>query len=153
MNSRADFIVGVALSLLGGWIYFYAERYTGRGINSYGPNFFPQLLAIMLVVSSLGLLIKTGLDRPERWLSSINKNGFIKVCVTLVLGISYVIAMNYLGFPLSTFLFLYITMMFLGHIGWQRRAIVSLGVTVAVYSIFHLFLKIPVPHGIFEVVL
>lgn len=153
MNSRADFVVGILLSLLGAWLYVYAERYTGRGTNSYGPNFFPQLLAVLLILASVGLILKTWLEKPAGWLASVDTAGFINAALALAVGVSYVFGMNYLGFPLSTFLFLFTTMMLLGQTGWQKRAAVSLGVTCVVYGIFHLFLKIPMPHGIFEVVI
>lgn len=152
MNSRADFLVGIFLAIFGLWVFIQAGEYSSRGVNSYGPNFWPQVLASLLVAASLILLWQTWSVKPLHWITSIDRSGFIQVATAIAVSIAYVFSMEQLGFLLSSFIFMFIMVKLLGHGGWIKPMAVAAGVTLVIYGIFHLFLKIPMPHGIFEVI-
>ncbi len=148
-SKRIDIGVGVFLCLLSIAIFLYAQQYVGRGVNSYGPNFFPQALSMLLFVVSAAMIFKTLRSNTLTELEKINKAGFIRVVVTICISIAYMLIMQVLGFYLSTMLFLYVVMLYLGQKNHLVRILVSILVASAVYGLFYFFLKIPLPEGIF----
>jgi len=143
--------VGVGLFLLGLSIsiYLYAEQYDGIGVNRYGPNFFPQSLSAMLGLSSIILIIQALRGKALKDLESIDKQGFIRATTTLVIALIYLFIMQYIGFYIATLLFLFVTMKYLGQKNNIVTALISLCVGSIIYGIFSMFLKIPLPEGIF----
>lgn len=149
-SKRIDIGVGIILCIFSVIIYLYAEQqYVGRGVNRYGPNFFPQVLSLMMFLASIALIVQAFRGKALKNLEEVNKQGFVRATVTLVLAIAYVFLMNFLGFYLSTVIFLFVVMTYLGQKKLWIRILVSLLVATAVYGLFHYFLKIPLPEGIF----
>ena len=149
MNSkRIDISVGSSLCVFSASIFTYAQRYKGTGVNQYGPNFFPQVLAIMMFVASVLLIVNALRGESQKLSETIDKAGFIRATVTVGISIVYLVLMQVLGFLISTVLFLFGLMTFIGHKGLVIRIISSGAVTVCIYSIFYFFLKIPIPNGI-----
>ncbi len=147
-SNRIDLLTGIGLCLVSLAVFIYAFEYSGRGVNSYGPNFFPQAIACLLFLASAGLIYQALKGRVSASIESINKAGFVKASVTLALAIIYVFAMNFVGFFIATIAFLYAVMFYLG----QRKQIVltitAFSVAGVIYGIFSVFLKIPLPEGI-----
>lgn len=148
-SKHIDIGVGIVLCLLSVAIYLYAEEYVSVGVNRYGPNFFPQALSLTLFLTSVMLVVQALRGKALKGLEEINQQGLVRAAVTLVIGVGYVFAMNFLGFYLSTAIFLYVVMMYLGQKKLGVRIVVSVLVASAVYGLFHYFLKIPLPEGIF----
>ena len=148
-NKRIDIGVGIALCLISTVIYLYAEQYTGRGVNQYGPNFFPQALSGLMFIAAMALIIQAFRGNALENFESINKQGLIRATVTLTLSIGYLLLINGLGFYISTAVFLFIVMLHLGLSKHWLNALVSVLTASFVYGLFHFFLKIPLPEGIF----
>lgn len=147
-SKRIDIGVGTVLCLFSVAVYLYAEQYTGRGVNTYGPNFFPQALSVMMFLASALLIVQAFRGHALKDLESTDKRGLINAAVTLVISVGYIFIMKVLGFYVSTALFLYVVMMFLGQKNQRVRLVTSILVASAVYGIFHYFLKIPLPESI-----
>lgn len=148
-SKRIDISVGIVLCIISSAIFIYADGYKGRGVSLYGPNFFPQTLAILLFLFSVIMIVQALRGGALKGLEPINKAGFIRTVITLGISLLYLLAMQYLGFFLSTIIFLYVVMTYIGHEGKIVRAVSSLIVAAIIYGIFHYFLKIPLPEGLF----
>ena len=149
-NKTIDVCVGTFLSLLSIAIYLYAEQqYVGSGVNRYGPNFFPQVVSVMLFFASITLIVQALRGYSLKNFETINKKGFIRASVTLACAIGYLFLMQVAGFYLSTAIFLFVMMKFLGLKSYLVTLIVSACVATIVYGIFKVFLKIPLPEGLF----
>lgn len=148
-SKRIDLVVGIVLCILSLAIYLYAEQYSGRGVNRYGPNYFPQALSLMLFLTSVALIVQALRGKALKGLEKINKQGFVRAAVTLVMAVAYLLMMKVVGFYISTIIFLYVVMMYLGQKNQWVRVLVSISVASAVYGLFYYFLKIPLPEGIF----
>jgi len=149
-SKRIDIGVGIVLCIFSVVIYLYAEQqYAGKGVNRYGPKFFPQVLSVSMFLASVALIVQAFRGKALKSLEKINKQGFVRAAVTLVIAIGYVFLMNFLGFYLSTAIFLFVVMTYLGQKKLWIRILVTILVATAVYSLFHYFLKIPLPEGIF----
>jgi hypothetical protein len=149
-SKRIDIVVGTVLCMLSVAVYVYAEQYTGRGVNSYGPNFFPQALSVLLFLASAVLIVRALTGHALKGLERINKPGLFKATGTLIISVVYLLMMTVVGFFVATVGFLYMVMMFIGQKGQTVRILSSLIVSVVIYCIFYFFLKIPLPEGIFQ---
>jgi putative tricarboxylic transport membrane protein len=112
-----------------------------------GPGFFPFGLAIALIFLSLALIFKywkkdssSAPFWPERtWLRPL---------LGVAILIFYALVVDFIGFIVTTFLFLIIWMWVIERFRWRTIIGISIGTTVALYLIFNLFLEVPLPHGI-----
>lgn len=147
-SKRVDIGVGSALSLFSIIVFLYAEQYKGAGVSQYGPNFFPQALAIFMLTASVLLVVQAFRGKSRKDMESIDKVGFIRAGVTLGICIVYLFIMQIIGFFMATLLFLFALMTYIGHKGIVIRIISTLSVSLAVYGIFYFFLKIPLPEGL-----
>ncbi len=149
-NKTIDVCSGIFLSLLSIAIYLYAEQqYVGSGVNRYGPNFFPQVVSVMLLLASLTLIYQALKGNSLKNFETINKKGFIRTSIVLGFAIAYLFLMQVAGFYLATGIFLFVTMKFLGLKSYLVTLIVSACVATIVFGIFKVFLKIPLPEGLF----
>ena len=83
-NKTIDVCSGIFLSLLSIAIYLYAEQqYVGSGVNRYGPNFFPQVVSVMLFLASLTLIYQALKGNSLKNFETINKKGFIRTSIVL----------------------------------------------------------------------
>ncbi|MDC7235399.1 MAG: tripartite tricarboxylate transporter TctB family protein [Spirochaetales bacterium] len=151
MNSkRIDISVGAALSVFSTAVFLYANQYKGKGVSEYGPNVFPQAMAILLFITSILLMVNAVRGNSQTDLEGIHLTGLIRSGITVGISIIYLILMQFLGFFLSTVIFLYVMMTYLGQKGQLKRIISTLAVSVVIYAIFNNFLKIPMPEGLFQ---
>ena len=154
MNSkRIDIGMGSALCVLSAGIFIYADRYKGTGVNRYGPNFFPQVLCVFLFAAAALLIVKALKGGASERRETIDRTGFIRAAAVLGMTLLYLLLMQAAGFFLSTLLFLYVLMAFIGQKGPWARIVSSAGASLVIYGIFHFFLKIPLPQGIFRSIL
>jgi|SRR5699024_1001341 len=124
--------------------------FTGKDIDKtsevISPAFWPiTLLLIMLVLGVFLLFIKdTKTENREE-----SKNNNIQLFYSTILFLAlYVILMYYLGFILSTFLFLLINTINLGMKFIPNSLITSIITTAVFIGIFPHLLSIPLPRGI-----
>jgi hypothetical protein len=61
----------------------------------------------------------------------------------------YAGALGVLGFLASSFVLVLLTARLMGATGWRRPAVLALGVTVASYVVFVIWLGVPLPAGWF----
>ena len=61
--------------------------------------------------------------------------------------ISYAFVVGFIGFILTTFLFLIIWMAVIERLRWRTIISISIGTTVGLYLIFSFFLEVPLPRG------
>lgn len=149
-SKRIDIGVGIGLCVFSLAVYLSAAQYAGRGVNSYGPEFFPQALAALLFLASGALVIQALRGHALKDLEPLDRRGLINATVTLGIAIAYLLLMNVLGFYLATGVFLYVMMWFLGQKKLWVRILTSVLVASFVYGLFAYFLKIPLPEGLFQ---
>jgi hypothetical protein len=147
MRLNADLITSLFTLALGGLVYF-----TTRDLSSFGVVFVNYVLAAMVVLSVV-VLIKSFI-RPEMvqfFESTIERNNVV-TGVAILLG--YLIFLPLAGFLPSSYLFYFVFNTYLND--HNRLSVVNLGqslvisavVVTAFYFIFHNFLGVPLPEGI-----
>ncbi|MFH1122647.1 MAG: tripartite tricarboxylate transporter TctB family protein [Pseudomonadota bacterium] len=117
----------------------------GAGLMPFGAGASVGLLALGLLGRSL--LTKEPQIESEREKGSLSKGRFLLICTSLFV---YAIAVQWLGFVLSTFLFV---LLMLGNIEsetWWRILIKAVLITTGNYLIFVTWLGISLPKGFFD---
>jgi putative tricarboxylic transport membrane protein len=147
---KADIGVGVALIIASCWIYWYAGSYHEATIYYYGPNFFPQILALVMGLCAILLIINALRGKSLSRADTINLKGFGRMLVAIGICIGYLFLMQVIGFAMGTSVFLFVLMMFIGQKGLVKRIASSVMVSILVWAIFRYFLVIPLPTGMFE---
>ena len=115
----------------------------GGGLG-LGPDFFPRLLSIFMMIFSLIQLVRTfRKDEEEKLKLNIHKLSVIIImaCIT------YLFAIGIIGYLVSTFLFLTVIISVLSGRKSIKDTLIALGISLALYGVFHLVLKVPLPTG------
>jgi hypothetical protein len=127
----------------------------GLGLGSFsepGPGFFPFVMAACLISFSsthfMFSLIKGeqfNFVKSERfWPKS---DGIKRILFTIMFLFGFVLALSYLGFVLTTFLFMFIILRFVEPQKWLTVFLIGSLSTVLSYSIFQLWLRSNLPIG------
>lgn len=111
-----------------------------------GPGFFPFGLALVIILLSLALVLK-------HWKKDPSPSPFwpgrtwLRPLLGVLSLVFYALAVDIIGFILTTFLFLVIWMWVIERLRWRTIFSISIGTTVALYLIFNFFLEVPLPTG------
>lgn len=149
---KVDIGVAIGLLVVSILVYWQANTYREHTIKEetlslYGPNFFPQVLAVALAGCAILLLINALQGKALKMTDRIHAAGFVRVVICIAICIGYLLLMQVLGFAVSTMIFLFILMTFLGQKNLLIRAVSSVGVAMFIWAIFRFVLIIPTPTG------
>ena len=119
-------------------------------LRSPGPGLFPFFAGCILGILSLVVFLTSfkGNYEIEKKAFWPNPKGALKAIWVLVAFILYAIGMNYLGFLLSTFLFLGFFLKAIEPQRWVMVILVSVFGTAITYVVFKHLLDVPMPEGL-----
>lgn len=146
--------------LLVGLVYEYiALKMPRGGIAMPGPGFYPMAVGVFLIATALGCLLQE-LRNPDTPLQEApppdeaapGGNRFGKTVQLTALMIGYILVLKPLGYPVAIALFLLAAIRIFGSRNWFVAAIISAVITVISYFIFILWLKVPLPLGVLDMV-
>jgi putative tricarboxylic transport membrane protein len=136
----------VGLSFVGGGLSM------GVGpMDSPGPGFFPVVIGAIFTLLSAGLFITAfpGKDQlPASGSFWKNKDSWKKVVLSLGSLVFYLIALNYLGYLVTTMLFILYLLKDVGRGKWTLSILMAVLITLASYALFRLGLRVPLPQGV-----
>jgi len=118
-----------------------------------GPGFFPFVMAACLISFS-SIHFVSSLIRGGQCSVAASKgfwpksSGIKKILFTIILLVGFVLALNYVGFILNTFLFMLIMLRVVERQKWRRVLLIGSLTTVISYSVFQLWLRSNLPVGI-----
>jgi putative tricarboxylic transport membrane protein len=144
---KADIGAGVGLLLLSIAVFLKAFEYRQTAIYIYGPNFFPQILAVLLGVCAIALIVRAFQGKALQQQDRIDGQGFLRMVLAIGICIGYLLLMQVIGFAFATMVFLFVLMTFLQQQGMVKRIGSSVVVALLVWAIFRYFLVIPIPTG------
>ena len=149
-HRQKDWVSALFWILVAISICFGSVRLDLGELHKPGPGFFSFVAGAILGILSLIVFVQSfksvpGDEKKPFWL---NPQRRIKmVCLVLAL-ILYAIGMNYVGFFLSTLLFLGFLLKSIDPQRWSVVLAVSVLATVISYGIFHYWLDVQLPTGI-----
>lgn len=148
-----DTLSGLLILAFGAVVAGHARTFPSMPGQSIGPSLFPTLIGIGFILLG-ATLTASGLRRGERPAIAAGapvrgrraRIGFLLVIADLVF---YAVAVDWLGFFVTGFVFLIVLMRAFG-VRSMRALAVSAGVTLAMHYAFYTLLRVPLPWGLLE---
>ena len=149
---KVNYFCGVLGLLFSAYIWISSAAFPVDKVMKIGPDFFPRLMAVGMIISSLALLINTHLHNSTATAETISFRdpGIRRAIIIFIGALVYAFAMTYLGFIPSTIIFMMFMMYKLQLKSYGRMFIVSLLTALAVVGAFQGFLDIQLPMGFLE---
>jgi len=137
-------ITGIIM-LVSSFAYPYKDRL------GPGPGFFPFWLSLIVIVLSLALFLQTTFSKAPPYGSGSplpNQMGAKSILIILIAMAICTGLIEFLGFRISLFLFLFFLPFFLGARSLVINLIFALIGSFGVFHVFYYWLKVPLPMGI-----
>ena len=138
-------VIGVALLIESIKLPYFIESVPG-------PGFLPLWISFGIIGSGLVLTVKgirASLVTPEEEITWPEASGWRRVGLVLGALAASLLLLEWLGFMVTTTLFMAVVVFGLGVRSWRILASVPLGSAVGLYMIFAVWLRVPLPKGIF----
>ena len=115
-----------------------------------GPGFLPFFSGLALIFVSLFVLIPTLTQREKKKNSDFfpERDSFRKLLFALVALFAFGIALEYVGYLLSTFLFMFFIVQLMESKGWRTTGLLALLTAVLSYLLFVVLLEVQLPKGL-----
>lgn len=142
----ADLVAGCM-----GLIFSLAVCYGARGmpmgtLGDPGPGFLPFWVGVALVTISLALIASALLDGARLARARAGQRGRVAGMVAGLL--LYALALEFLGYLVTTFLLLGAFLAILGQRRWAVVLAFAVLATGGSYALFSLWLRVPLPRGV-----
>ena len=144
----ADIAVGCFLALLGLFILYAASTIRVGVERALSPRAFPSAIGFLILVCGIGLAVKSwrfrGEDPKINW---PDREGIRIILVSLIILAFYIVLMNPLGLPLSTFLYVTFSIWYLKRSKWVTAIVIGLIFGFVSYYVFIRLLALSFPAG------
>ena len=146
---RSNIAVAAVLLALAGYIFLAAGTLPFGTMRVPQTAFFPRTLAVLLGIMSLILLARALAGREALGGGEkIETQGWIRIAVTLMTLAGFALALEHLGFLLTTFLLMISLLRAIEAQSWRKVVVVALATALISYAIFSLLLGVPLPAGL-----
>jgi uncharacterized membrane protein YidH (DUF202 family) len=140
-----------SLCILAASCYLYYEATALRQFRAYkevGPDFWPKIVLLLLIVLSLALTVLNTIKwKRARGEVHEHEEGWKRVVTVIILSLAYIYFLKPLGFIVATPFFILGMMLLI--MPKRRKAIpfTILGIMLMIYIIFGKLLYVPLPKG------
>ena len=147
-----DAVFGIILIVFALAEISYASSFPRLHGQDYGPNLFPTILGVGLIVCGIILITKGYAKRATEPMVAVgewaqDRSNIINVIVLLGSIIFYVLASQWLGFILTSLIILITLLVRLGT-SWLPSLIIAIATTFIIHTLFAKVLLVPLPWGI-----
>ena len=148
-----DAVFGLLLLALGAAVIAVVSSYPTIPAQRVGPSLFPGLIALGLVIGGLLLVVRGWRERAivpwvllEPWVRSPRHVAGVLGVIGSV--IFYIVAVDWLGFFLTSLLILTISFRLFG-VSLGRSIVIAAIATFVIHFAFYKLLRVPLPWGLF----
>lgn len=116
-----------------------------------GPGYYPKLVGIFLIVTSVGCLLQAALTRrtgQATEIPAIMTTAAARTALLVALLVGYSLLLKPAGFPIAICLFLVASIRVFGYRKWPIAVLIAIGLTAVSYLVFISWLKVPLPLGV-----
>ena len=147
MNSNR--VIGVLLLILSGYIWFTANGFPERTGSGPGPEFFPKLASFVLAFLSIILFFQRVTKEEANDVDQISftRENIKKFILTFLALILFIVLAQFLGFLVSSMLFIVCWMLIMREKNWKFILLLSIIFSIVITFIFEMLLVVPIPHG------
>src|ERR1041385_7238060 len=150
-NRTVDVVVSLLLLALAATLGWDNWR-TGAGWEATGPQpgYFPFYLSIILAGASLYGLIAAFLSRKEAVETFVTQAQLRRVMAVFVPTVLFVLATQFLGLYVASFLLISGFMVFVGKIAWWKSLLTAFIFTAVMFVTFGIVFDVIMPKGQLE---
>ncbi len=148
----SDAVFGLLLLALGAAVIAVVSSYPTIPAQRVGPSLFPGLIAVGLVIGGLILIVRGWRERGtvpwvrfEPWVRSPRHVAGVLGVIGSV--IFYIVAVDWLGFFLTSLLILTISFRLFG-VALGRSILIAAIATFVIHFAFYKLLRVPLPWGL-----
>ncbi len=142
-GERITALLFLGLVVLYGW---EGSKFTSAlQVDIVGPALFPRILTVVGLLLGFTLLIKA--PRREAEEDAMGARQHLVVLIPVLLLMGYALALEPVGFPLATAIFLAVSFKFFGQPSWKGAILYSLVITAVVFLLFYYGLDLKLPLG------
>jgi putative tricarboxylic transport membrane protein len=135
MSKTFDRYTSFLFFIVGAGFIFESNKISASSYGSnVGPDMFPKVLGILLVLLSLRLFYETFRYRAIK--RGKEKTDYIKFIIIFGAALLYVALLEPLGYVITTFLFLIVGFQIMEKGGWLKTVIISGAFSLGVYYLF-----------------
>ncbi len=147
-------ITAVAMLLLGVLVIVDSVRVGIRWVDD-GPQagYFPFYVGVLLCLSSVWNFAMTFVDTASSQKSFVSVASIKLIFAMLLPTVVYVALIGWMGFYVSSILFIGLFMVWLGKYSWTKSILVSGTVIVCIFLMFEIWFRVPLPKGPLEALL
>ena len=141
---KSNIFVSIIIILIGIFTLIEVKSFPQGQNNVVGPGFFPGIIATILIILGIILFIqsiriKKDEDKKVNLFNKENKLAYIIMGITLI----YLVAMNYIGFLISSIIYLTTLIILYGENNKIKSLIASTIISSAIYFVFSMLLNVP----------
>lgn len=119
-------------------------------ISSSKDAVYPRLVNVWIAICGILLILKSWKSSEKIILyESKDKQGIIRVVATVIIFLIYIFMIDFLGFFISSFVFIIILMLSFGVRQWIKLISVPIIILLFLYFLIKKVLFFPLPEGIF----
>lgn len=151
MTPKADFYAGVGIAVFSAIFFVLAGTFPAARGDGLGPGGFPRIvtgvmffLGIMLSLNSF-VAIRKGENEEHR----MDREDFVRMVVLGGAFLLYITVIKYLGYIITTPIFIFIFMYLYGDRKWKRMVIVALIGAAVTFVLFKYVFMIYLPEFYF----
>ena len=149
MKLKKDHWVGLLLVILGIAMLLLSMQIPVKNSSTDpGSRLFPVMASILQIVCGAGILISAGKSTDKQFLPA---QGWKKLGMAFGVMIAYTLALKYIGFVVSTLVFLYVVVTMLAgeeKVAVWKKILYSVVVTGLAWLVFQRVLSMNLPTGI-----
>jgi putative tricarboxylic transport membrane protein len=122
-------------------------------LNAPGAGFFPTVIGGIFSALSAALLITTALKKnptEERQRFWKEKNSWVKVSRALLSLIFYMMFLEFLGYIVTSVIFIFFLLKFVGKKGWVISIVMAALVSLGSYALFKMAMGVSLPRGLMQ---
>jgi len=147
-----DGVVAVFVMLLGALV-IYGSRELGAGWTSDGPGsgYFPFYIGLIMTISGAGIFFQAVLSRkPKNTAVFVDKVQINRVLSVLIPAAIYVVAVEFIGLYVASFLYISLFMVILGKFSWVKSVLIAFCVNALFFMMFEVWFKVPLFKGEYD---
>lgn len=160
---KTNYILASIILIISGYFIFTASKYpkaSAYGTGVPGPGLWPIFVASLMALCALLLIVKTainkksedakdGSDKKDEDAVVLFAKENIRVYITMAILAIYCILLKPVGFIISTVVMMSVFVQWFYRKKIYITIIISVVVTLVVYSLFKFVLNVPIGFGLF----
>lgn len=142
---NANRVIGIVLIIFSGVVWYLAQQFPEQNVQGPGTAFFPQLMAVILIILALLLIFVNPVTESQKPFSRPQIIVFLLFVGTVT---GYILLIPQLGFVVSTLLGTAVMVQLVSKSTIRYRLLTSVLLTAIAYFVFRYLFNVPLPAGL-----